>query len=471
MALVITEPKRKRVTGQVINLPKSTADMINIGRTVAAEEAEEAIIGAVLRESVVFIAYADQLQAGDFYSRQLGFSWYAFEHIVDRGEDIDLVTFSLEMERLGQWRGDLDMLHFSTLIANAPSADNIEAYIREVRDAATRLRGLEAAADMINVWLNRKEYSVEAAKDESHRLLYEATDQRVNNTSSSIASIVGEYFDEMEIAITEGIHGGMPTGFSNIDTLLGGVGRGEMIVWCGGDGMGKTSLILSAARLMAIQLKLRVVIFSLEQLKSEIVRHFISMETGIPKLNLKNHDLSPEQWSRFVKGTAEVASWSMHIFGRDEYPTLTPIQARRILRRLMFESGVDVVIIDGLWLMEDSNGETDRPRAVGNITRDLLAMTEELQIGLHLTHQYNNNAWSRPLDKRRPQRDDIAESIGVRRNAPIIIGLYRDKYYQIEPVADVTEGHIIKDRNGSGAQGKSVEWRYLENRSMFEEIR
>jgi replicative DNA helicase len=261
---------------------------------------------------------------------------------------------------------------------------------------------------------------------------------------------------------------GLPTGYQQLDHLHGGAARGEVVVVGGGEGMGKTTFMLNIVRNAAI-LGLRVAIFTLEMMRKEIGLNFSAMEAAIPKATLKNFALDEAQWSRFVKASGIIAGWGIDII--DEYPSLTPIQLRRRLRKLRLTKGIDIVLVDGLWLMEDSDSKvTERPRAVGNIMRDLVQIARDFNVALYITHQYNGDAWGRREDDKRPKLHDFAESAGVRRNAQVIWGLYRDDYYGIESLAKTTELHILKDRNGSGAQGQVIDFSFDTYRTLFQEI-
>jgi replicative DNA helicase len=456
--------KRKRVSGTIINLPTNEGRAIT-GDQLAAHGAERAIVGAVLREPSVFASTSEVLQPADFYNLFYGYCWYAFEQIVNRGEEIDLVTLADELDRCGKWNGDTDMARLTDMITEAPSASNAEAYARQVREAATRLRVL-AALDSMREQMVDRQIPIDRGIDECNRLLFEATDQQLHDNDSSMAAVMAEYFGLVEEGYNAGVSPGLPTGYKKLDELHGGAARGEVVVIGGGEGMGKTTFSLCIARAAAL-LGLRVAIFTLEMTKIEIARIFTTIETGIPKITLKKFDFSQHQWSLFVQASERIRQWGIHII--DEYTALTPIQLRRRLRKMMLETGVDIVLIDGLWLMEDSSGEPDRPRAVGNIMRDLNEIARDFNVALYITHQYNAQPHERGKDDKRPKMHDFAESAGVRRNAQVMWGLYRDSYYGIESPVDLTELHILKDRNGSGAQGKAVEFTFDVSRSLFKE--
>lgn len=462
-----SETKRKRVSGTIITLP-TDASKIKVDADIANVEAEQAVIGAVLRDPQVYASVSEILQPGDFFLLWHGYLWHAFDRISGRGEPLDPITVADELQALNQYTDDTPY-RLAQIAGSAPSADAAEAYARIVRDSATRLRGIQAADEIKKAFANRSKFrEIETAIDEANRLLFEATDQQLKRADTSMRGIVGAYFDEVEKARNSGAMRGIPYGYGNLDELLKSSVPGEITVIAGGEGMGKTTFCLGGIRALAKQMK-TVAIFTLEMVQAEIVASFIGMETGIAKRALKVYDLTDQQWGEFVHASSIVGGWDVHVI--DEFPALTPLQARRRLRTMMQAEGipVDLVVIDGLWLMEyvDENGkvEPDRPRAVGLILRDLIQIGRDFNVPIWITHQYNGDAWGR--QDKRPIMKDLAESSGVRRNSQVILGLYRDTYYNISDGSNMTEVHVLKDRNGSGAQGQYVEFGFDAARNLF----
>ncbi len=451
--------KRRRVGGVVIPLEqRRTPDQL------AAADAEAALLGAVLRDAKVYASVSELLQPADFFLLWHGFVWYAFEQIAGRGAVIDLVSVSDELEAQKQLGAD-GTHRLAMLAGGTPSAYSAETYARIVRDAAMRLRVVRAAGAMVDAAFDRQKYrDAEAFIDACNQVLFEATDQVIQRESTQLNAIVERYFEEAESAYTSGTRRGISSGFGNLDELLRGAVAGELTVVAGAEGMGKTTFVLGLARNMAKAGK-GVAIFTLEMAKEEITRIFIGMESGLPKRALKAFDFTAEQWTKFVAGAGVFGSWNVQVI--DEFPSLTPIQLRRRLRTLVQAQGerVDAVIIDGLWLMEDTFGAQERHEAVRNITRDLIQVARDFNVPIYITHQYNGDAYKR--NEKRPQLHDLAESAGVRRNAQVVLGLYRDSYYNVQNFRDVTELHILKDRNGSGAQGRHIDFLFDSDHNLF----
>lgn len=443
--------KRPRVGGVVIPIEQQR----RAPDQLAAVEAEAALLGAVLRDEKIYATVSEMLQPADFFMLWHGYVWYAFEQITGRGAAIDMVSVSDELD--AQKQLGTDGIHRLAMLAGStPSAYSAESYAQIVCDAATRLRVVRAAGAMVDAAFDRQQYrDADTLIDACNQMLFEATDQVIQRESSQLNSIVERYFADAEDAYTNGTRRGINTGFGNLDELLRGAVPGELTVVAGAEGMGKTTFMLGLARNMAKAGK-GVAIFTLEMSKEEITRIFIGMESGLPKRALKALDFTAEQWGQFVKGAGVFGGWNTHVI--DDFPSLTPIQLRRRLRTLVQaqREQIDAVIIDGLWLMEDTFRAAERHEAVRNITRDLIQVARDFDVPIYITHQYNGDAYKR--NEKRPQLHDLAESAGVRRNAQVVLGLYRDSYYGINRFQDVSEVHVLKDRNGSGAQGRHVDF-------------
>lgn len=434
---------------------------------VAAEPSEHALIGAVLLDPGVYANVAELVEPVDFAYLYNGFVWYAIDKLAQRGDAIDIVSVADELDRRKELAGQPHAQTLAAYMAECPTPDGAEGYARRVREAAVKLRTCNAAGKMIELAVNGEHVTgADGFVDECNRLLFEATDQRATDTDTSASALMSTYWQAMEDGMEGKTPAAVPTGFPALDDYLKGLARGEVIVVGGAEGMGKTSWMLSVARNVCKHYKLNVIVFTLEMAQMELMRLFMAMETGIPKDTLKAHALSPFQWAQFVTAAGEIRDWPLHVV--DEFPALTPIQLQRRLRRMALQRRFDLVIVDGLWLMEptlDPEARApERPRAVGLIMRDLNAIARQFNVPILISHQYNVEAHTR--QDKRPKLVDMAESAGVRRNAQVVLGLYRDSYYGITAISDVTELHILKDRNGR-AQGRRVEMVFDYNRACF----
>lgn len=416
--------------------------------TLADDHAERGVIGSVLQQPELFWSLSERLQATDFFYLKHRWIWMAFEQLTEAKEPIDTQTVGRWLDRQdGALKGD-DALRLLADLYGAPAQiGNAEIYAGHVRESALRLRTIEAARAITALMSNLKQ-PVEQLVDESNRLLFEATDQHLGLADTTARAAAEEYFEIMQARVLNKERRGVAYGFPRFDdpsTFTGGMYPGDITVVCGHEGYGKTTFILSVARNVARAGK-HVVMVTLEMRRDEIMQVFTSQETGIPKSTLRDGFLDMDQFDAMQTATQTVAGWHMHII--DEFRgmnnPLTPLALKRRLRVLLARTPVDLVIIDGLWLMQPDEqaerGGKERWYAVGQIMyglADIAKGAAGVPVPVLITQQYRLDAYKADA----PTLDLVAESAGVRRTAMVIVGLWRNENGK-------TEAHLLKDRAG-----------------------
>jgi replicative DNA helicase len=448
--------KRDRVSPTIINMGPQFDPLLQI----ADERSEDAVIGVVLQQPDLFPALSEILQPADFFFLLKGYVWHACDVLTGQGKGLDILTVASKMEELNSpIKGEELIRELARMIGTAPDTRNAEQYARQVFESSLRLRVLSAKEEIAQLAVD-KTISVDSLVDQCDHLLYKATNRHAENRSDA-HSIMSKYFQKVDDMLQSGAISGLPTGFKILDDLTGGLFPGEVAVLAGGEGMGKTTWGLSNVR-NVVKAGKRAAVFTLEMSQEEIIRIFTSMETGIYKSVLKQFTLSDYQWKLFTKAAGDISNWPLEIV--DDFPTLTPVQLRRKLRTLTQKADMDLVVIDGLWLMEASEpAKNDRPRDVFTIMRDLNQIARDFNVPILITHQYNASI----NGKKYPSIYELSESAGVRRNAQVVWGLHRPSYYDRDNVDDATKLYILKDRNGVNV-GADVPFLYNKDNSSYE---
>ncbi len=368
-------------------------------------EAEEAVLGSILINPEALFEVASFLQADDFFIVRNAWVWEAIVRIHQRNEEIDYVTLVEELrqqERLEEIGG---AAYVTYLINHTPSSIYAEAYGHIVERAAIRRRMLSAASDIAQL-AHDESADIDEVIDKAEASLFAVTERRLRKELVPIRLVISDYFDRIESLYEHGDEPlGVPTGFTDLDNLLGGLQKSDLIIVAGRPGMGKTSWLLSVA-LNASRAKARTAIFSMEMSNEQIVQRLVSAETGIGTQKLRQGQLDEREWALFVEATGNLSGVKVYM---DDTPALTPLQMRTKCRRLYSEYGLDLVMVDYLQLMNSGMGHGDnRVQEISFISRNLKQLARELNVPVIAAAQLSRAVEQR--QDKRPQLSDLRES-------------------------------------------------------------
>jgi replicative DNA helicase len=237
---------------------------------------------------------------------------------------------------------------------------------------------------------------------------------------------------------------GLPTGFTRIDQILGGMQRSDMLVLAARPSMGKTSLALNIAHTAAKRFGQRVLVFSLEMSSEQVVERLMSAEAGIDSQRLRRGEIADDEWGRFMITSSSLSELALFI---DDTPALSVLEMRTKARRLHAEVGLDLVVVDYLQLMRAEGRHENRQQEVSAISRGIKALARELNIPILAVSQLSRGVEAR-TDKR-PILSDLRESGSIEQDADVVLFIYRDELYdestERRGIADIL---IAKHRHG-----------------------
>ena len=412
-----------------------------------SQESEEAVIGAVLVDPGAFAEVSLFLKPDDFYILRHAYIWTALQRISARHEPIDFVTVQEELRqanRLDDVGGPAYLLH---LINSTPTSMHAEVYGRLVQRTAVRRR-LLIAADKIKSLALDEQLSVERVLADADKQFAAVRDTSIERESEPFSKLVGDYMQEIEERM---LHPekpvGVPTGFKDLDDLLGGgMLAGELLIIAGRPGMGKTSMLLSII-LMIARLGYRVGIASQEMKRQKIIQRFFAMESGINSQILKTGRLADPQWKKFVHAGGALGKLPIYV---DDAKNLTPDNLLRKAIRWRYEGGLDLLVVDYLGIMS-SGGQfraSERTAEVGYFARSLKSIAGELNIPLIAAAQLNRNLENR--QDKRPQLSDLRESGDIEQEADVVQFIYRDSVYnQTTEFPNRADIIVAKQRDGA----------------------
>jgi replicative DNA helicase len=407
-------------------------------------EAEEAVLGALLIDPDAIIRLATILKPEDFYREKHGWIYDVALSLHERREPIDFLTVCDELDR----RQQLDQVggpaFITTLINAVPTSIHADYYARIVERTATRRRLIDAAGQIAGLAYQEAD-DVEEVVDRAEQILFGVSERRISRELVPIKQILSEYYDRIEyLTLHRGEMIGIPTGFTDIDKLLGGLQRSDLVILAARPSVGKTSLALSIAHNAAKKYRQRVAVFSLEMASEQVVQRLISAETGIDSQRLRRGEIAEGEWGRFMKATSDLAETYLFI---DDTPGISALELRSKARRLHAEVGIDLITVDYLQLMRGDFRSENRVQEISSISRALKALARELNLPILALSQLSRGVESR-TDKR-PILSDLRESGALEQDADVVIFIYRDELYnentERKNIADII---VAKHRNG-----------------------
>lgn len=371
-------------------------------------EAEEAVLGSVLINPDVMTEISDVLKPDDFYELKHSWLWESMQALYDRGDEIDNLTVVEELRRRKHLQDSGGPAYVAYLINNTPTYLYAETYARIVQRAAIR-RGLIRAAGQIAQLAMEDDADVLDVISRAESTLFGVTEEKLRKDVIPMSQAVREYFDRVEQLYNNPNEAhGVPTYFTDLDQLLGGLQKSDLIIVAARPGVGKTSFLLSIALNAARKASARVAIFSLEMGREQLVQRFFASETQISSHRLRTGRLEEGEWDRFIEAADKLDPLRIYI---DDTPGLSVQQMRARCRRLYREHGIDLILLDYLQLMNagvSTGRDSNRVQEVSAISRGLKELARELNVPVIAAAQLSRAVEQR--SDKRPQLSDLRES-------------------------------------------------------------
>jgi replicative DNA helicase len=411
-------------------------------------EAERAVLGALMIDPDAMIKIASFLRTEDFYRERHGWIYDAMAALNDRREPLDFVTLVDELERRQQLEDIGGPTYLTDLISGTPTALYVEHYARIVERTALLRRLISAAGQIAELAYDESE-EVDKVVDKAEQIIFGVSQSRIHRDLVPIRSIMTNVVEQIDfLSRNRDTLMGVPTGFTMLDRMLGGMQKSDLIILAGRPGMGKTSFALSLAQNAAKRSAARVAVFSLEMSNEQLVQRLLSMETGIDSHRLRLGDLHEEEWPILLEAANSLSATSIFI---DDTPGAGINELRTKARRLHAEHGLDMVLIDYMQLMTGPGGggrNENRQQEISYISRNLKSLARELNVPVVALSQLSRAVEAR--SDKRPMLSDLRESGSIEQDADVVLFIYREDYYiedsDRQNIADVL---IAKHRHGS----------------------
>jgi replicative DNA helicase len=411
-------------------------------------EAERAVLGSLLIDPDAIIKVASFLRPEDFFRERHAWLYDAMLTLHDRREPLDFVTVVDELERREVLTEIGGPAYVTDLISGTPSALYVDHYARIVERTAL-LRRLIAAAGHIAELAYDESQDVDEVVDKAESLIFGVSEARIHRDLMPIRAIMSNVVDHIDfLARNQDTLMGVPTGFTYLDRLLGGLQKSDLVILAARPSMGKTSLALNVAQNAAKRYHARVAVFSLEMSNEQLVQRLLAMETGIDSHRLRLGQVHEDEWPILLEAANLLANTAIFI---DDTPAATVGEIRTKCRRLYAEHGLDMVLIDYMQLMSGQSGggrDANRQQEISYISRSLKALARELNVPVIALSQLSRAVESR--SDKRPMLSDLRESGSIEQDADVVLFIYREDYYiedsEKQNIADII---VAKHRHGS----------------------
>lgn len=401
--------------------------------------AEKSVLAALLLDPDAIIKVADILTSDSFFVPAHSKLYDAMVTLYEKRQPIDAVTLTSELRK----RKDLEDVGGAAYLAELSgilsTTANVVQYAQMVADLHLKRRLITIAGEIGELGLEDR---VEAkdALDAAEQKVFALSQRSTGKSFIHLKDTLVESFDRIdELQRTPGGLRGVPTGFQDLDTLLAGMQKSNLLILAARPGMGKTAFALNMAHYAAVSSGMRIGIFSLEMSREELVDRLLVSQADIDAWKLKAGNLNQQDFLKLSDAMGVLADAKIYI---DDSPGLSIFEMRTRARRLMTEYKIDLLMVDYLQL---AHGKTqdNRVQEVAEISQGLKNIARELKIPVVALSQLNRSIESR--GERVPQLSDLRESGSIEQDADVVMFLYRKD----DDVREAVSLRVAKHRNGA----------------------
>jgi replicative DNA helicase len=410
-------------------------------------EAEQAVLGGLMLDNEAWDKISDIVVEEDFYRRDHRLIFRAIAALADKGSPFDVVTLSEWLESNNHLEAAGGLAYLGSLAKNTPSAANILAYAKIVRERSVLRQLIQVGHKISTSCYETEGRNSEELLDNAEKLVFKIAEQgaRGRREFTSIKDLLVKAVDRIDALFQQDSPiTGVPTGFTDFDAMTSGLQSSDMVIVAGRPSMGKTTFAMNIAEHAAVKMQVPVAVFSMEMPGEQLAMRMLSSLGRIDQHRVRTGKLDDDDWPRLTHAVGQLAEAPMFI---DDTPALTPTELRSRARRLMREHGLGLIVIDYLQLMQVRGGSENRTNEISEISRSLKALAKELNVPIIALSQLNRSLEQRP--NKRPVMSDLRESGAIEQDADVITFIYRDEVYNEDsPDKGVAEIIIGKQRNG-----------------------
>ncbi|HUD44813.1 MAG TPA: replicative DNA helicase [Patescibacteria group bacterium] len=406
------------------------------------DEAEQSVLGAILIDKEAMTLASGILRPEHFYNELYGLIFSAMIRIHEDRRPIDILTITNELKKHNT-DNKIKSSVLTDLVNAVPTAANIEEYAQIVKENAVKRALIHAATEVAELGF-QEDKDVKELLDKAESSIFSISQAHIKRNFIPIRETLTESFDRLEELhrLGEGLRG-VPTGFTDLDKMLSGMQKSNLLILAARPGQGKTALVVNIAQYVSLIQKKAVGIFSLEMSKEELVDRLMVSQADVDAWRHKTGRLNEDDWGRLSDAMGQLAEAPLFI---DDTPGLSIAEMRSKARRLQLEQNLGLIIVDYLQLVDAGQKFENRVLEVSHVSKSLKNLARELNVPVLAASQLSRAVEHR--GERRPQLADLRESGAIEQDADVVMFIYR-------PDAEVTSTNIptklliAKHRNGA----------------------
>lgn len=436
-----------------------------------AVDLEEAVLGAMMLEKDAVTAVIDMLHPEVFYKEAHQAIYAAIHKLFSNNQPIDILTVTNELKSGGNLELAGGAFYITQLTSRIASSANIEYHAGILMQKHLQRELIRISTETIRDSFEDTT-DVFDQLDKAEQNLFQISETNLRKKAQLMPDIIHKVLQQIDAARKhDGSFTGVPSGFTELDSITGGWQKSDLIVIAARPGMGKTAFVLSMARNMAVDYNKGVAMFSLEMTSDQLVTRLLSSEAEISASHLRKGQLQSYQWEQLNARINKLIDAPIFI---DDTPALSIFELRAKCRRLKAQYDIQMIIVDYIQLMTSGQeGKGNREQEISTISRSLKSLAKELGVPVIALSQLNRSVETRPNTSKKPQLSDLRESGAIEQDADLVLFIYRPEYYKIneDENGNSTEGKamIIVGKHRNGATGEL--WlRFVNSYARFEDL-
>lgn len=426
-------------------------------------EAERCVLGGVLLDNEVLHDIAQFLTADDFYRDAHQTIYRAISDLYDLGKAVDAVTLADELIRRDQYKlvgGDEILMEIANSV---PHAANAKYHAEIVRQKSISRQLIQSATEIIRDGYSNM-YTAQQLLETAEQKIFTIAEDQIRGETHEIKNVLEKAMNLISKRAEEKHPvSGVASGFHDLDDFTNGFHNDQLVIVAARPSMGKTAFMLNVCDHAAINLRIPVLVVSLEMGNLEIGERLLCARSRVDGHKLRTgHGLDYRELNKLAKAYHEMEGAPIFI---DDTPARNMLQITAMARRLKLRQDLGLIMVDYIQLVDAEDNRDSRQEQIAKISRRLKTLARELHVPVIALSQLNRAVESR--EDRRPRMADLRESGAIEQDADMVLLLHRPEYYDPNDQPGIAEVIIAKNRNGATG---SVKLTFLKSLTRFENL-